>query len=63
MEVSAQEAVYLALKLPLHRSSRSDMFIPTGPSNERVQMLKSMEDLVELNQKDPNRLEYILSVF
>ena len=55
VEVSEQEACYLVLKLALHWSSRVGIFIPTGPPGERVQLLKSMQDLAELNEKDPDR--------
>ena len=39
-EVSAQEAVYLLLQLPLKRSSRQVIFINTSPPDERVYLLK-----------------------
>jgi len=44
VEVSAQEAVYLLLQLPLKRSSRQVVFINTSPPDERVYLLKSNID-------------------
>lgn len=40
MEVSAQEAVYLLLQLPLRRSSRQIVFVNTNPPEQRVYLLK-----------------------
>ncbi|XP_053402924.1 uncharacterized protein LOC123548901 [Mercenaria mercenaria] len=40
VEVSAQEAVYLVLQMPLTKSTRDVVFINTSTSNERVQLLK-----------------------
>ena len=40
VEVSAQEAVYLLLQLPLKKSSRQVIFINTSPSAECVYLLK-----------------------
>ena len=48
VEISAQEAVYLALQLPMRRSSREVIFIPSSPPNERIQLLKSMDEIKEL---------------
>ncbi|KAK3099294.1 hypothetical protein FSP39_002160 [Pinctada imbricata] len=47
-EMSAQEAVYIALQLPLRRSSRSFIFINTSPPEERPFILKSEEQLKAL---------------
>jgi len=44
VEVSAQEAVYLLLQLPLKRSSRQVVFVNTNPPDERVYLLKSNID-------------------
>jgi len=44
VEVSAQEAVYLLLQLPLKRSSRQIVFVNTNPPDERVYLLKSNID-------------------
>jgi len=40
VEVSAQEAVYLLLQLPLRRASRQTVFVNTNPPDERVYLLK-----------------------
>ena len=44
VEVSAQEAVYLLLQLPLKKSSRQVIFINTSPPAERVYLLNSNID-------------------
>ena len=44
VEVSAQEAVYLLLQLPLKKSSRQVIFINTSSPAERVYLLKSNID-------------------
>ena len=41
VEVSAQEAVYLLLQLPLKQSSRQVVFINTGLPEERVYLIRS----------------------
>ncbi|KAJ8049970.1 hypothetical protein HOLleu_02958 [Holothuria leucospilota] len=52
VEVSAQEAAYLLLQLPITRSSRSVVFINTSPPEERTFLLKSKEKLQEMNPHD-----------
>lgn len=44
VEISAQEAVYIVLQLPMRKSSRQIIFINTSP-NERVELLKPMDDI------------------
>ena len=44
VEVTAQEAVYLLLQLPLKRCSRKVVFINTNQPDERVYLLKSNID-------------------
>jgi len=44
VEVSAQEAVYLLLQLPLRRSSRQVVFVNTNPPEDRVYLLRSNID-------------------
>ena len=44
IELSAQEAVYILLQLPLKRSSREVVFVNTNPPEERVYLLKSNID-------------------
>ncbi len=47
-EMSAQEAVYLTLQLPLVKKTRQVIFINTSPPEERTRLLKSEEMLKEL---------------
>ncbi len=54
MEVSAQEACYLTLQLPLTRSSRDVVFINTAPAEERKFLLKSKEELEQLPENSEN---------
>ncbi|XP_069109201.1 uncharacterized protein [Argopecten irradians] len=48
VEVSAQEASYLILQMPLTQATRDVVFINTSPPNERVFLLKSQDDLESL---------------
>ena len=48
VEISAQEAVYLVLQMPLRKSSREFQFINTCHPEERAFLLKPMEQLQEL---------------
>ena len=50
-EVSAQEAVYRILSLPM---SRSVVFVDTNPKNERIALLKNNDSLSQLNDDDTN---------
>ena len=43
VEVSAQEAVYLVLQIPLRGSSRDVQFISTSPPDERTFLIKRLE--------------------
>ena len=49
MEISAQEAVYIVLQLPMRKSSREMMFTLTARPDERVQLLKSMNEVEEIS--------------
>ena len=49
VEVSAQEACYLILQLPITKGSREVVFIPTSPPSERVFVLKPKEQLQEMH--------------
>ena len=51
VEISAQEAVYLALQLPMRRSSREVVFIPSSPPDERIQLLKSLDQIKEMEDE------------
>ena len=48
VEISAQEAVYLTLQMPLRKSSTGFVFINTSPIEERPFLLKSQEILETL---------------
>lgn len=58
VEISEQEAVYLLLKLFLHLSSRGTIFLPTSVASERVRLMRAVEELVELEKKDPSRFSF-----
>ena len=49
VEISAQEAVYIVLQLALRKSSRQVVFINTSPPENRVHLLKSINDINEMN--------------
>ena len=51
VEVSAQEAAYLILQLSMSSKSRKVEFIPTGPKNERIFLLKSKKELEDLPEE------------
>ena len=48
VEISAQEAVYLVLQMPMRRSSRDFQFISTSPPDERAFLLKKLDMLKDL---------------
>ena len=50
-QTSAQEAVYILLGLPMRTSSRSVIFVATGPKNERIVTIQSPE---QIKHKDDN---------
>ena len=47
-EVSAQEAVYRLLSLPMKQLSRSVVFVNTNPKHERIAVLKNNDSLSQL---------------
>ena len=49
LEISAQEAVYIVLQPPMRKSSRGVIFINTTPPEERVQLLKPMNEIEEMD--------------
>ena len=53
-ELSAQEAVYRLLSIPMKQLSRSVVFVDTNPKNERIAVLKSNESLSQLDDSDTN---------
>ena len=53
-EVSAQEAVYRILSLPMKQLSRSFVFVDTNPKSERIAVLKGKQILSQLDDDDTN---------
>ena len=49
VEVSAQEAVYIVLQLPMRKASRHVTFINTLPPEERLELLKALNDIKEID--------------
>ena len=49
VEISAQEAVYLVLQMPLRRSSQKFQFVNTSDRDKRTFLLKSMDRIKELH--------------
>ena len=45
VEISAQQAVYVVLQLPMRKASRSVIFINTSPPAERVELLKPLSEI------------------
>ena len=57
-EVSSQEATFILLSLHLSRSSRSTIFINTGEPEKRTRILKSREELVNM---DPDSTDIMVA--
>ena len=53
-EVSAQEAVYRILSLPMKQLSRSVVFVDTNTKKERIAVLKDNATLARLHENDTN---------
>ena len=53
-EVSAQEAVYRILSLPMKQLSRSVVYVDTNPKQERIAILKDKTALSQLSDDDTN---------
>ena len=53
-EVSAQEAVYRLLSLPMKQLSRCVVFVNTNPKHERIAVLKNPDLLSQLEDDDTN---------
>ena len=51
-EVSAQEAAYRLLLIPMKQLSRSVVFLNTNAAKERINVLKPLEDLKMMNDED-----------
>ena len=60
VEVGAQEAVYLALQIPLTKGTREVVYINTCASRERVFLLKPKAVLDELCQLSQQILSQII---
>ena len=56
VEISAQEAVYICLGLPMRKSSRQTVFVNTSPPEERVALLKPSRELEKL-EDDSEEIE------
>ena len=51
VQISAQEAVYIALQLPMRKSSRQVVFINTSSPEDRVQLLKPLQEIKDLEDE------------
>ena len=51
VEISAQEAVYIALQFPMRKSSRQVVFINTSPPEDRVKLLKPVQEIKDLEDE------------
>jgi hypothetical protein len=51
VEISAQEAVYVVLQLPMRKSSRNVVFINTSPPAERVELLKPLSEIEKMSDE------------
>ena len=49
MEISALEAVYIVLQLSMRKTSRKVIFINTSPPEDRVHLLKPMNEIEEMD--------------
>ena len=49
VEINAQEAVYIILQLPMRKSSRQVIFLNTNPPEDRVQLLKPINDIKDMD--------------
>ncbi len=61
-KVSAQEAVYRILSLPMKRLSRSVVFVDTNSKNDRIAVLKNSNTLKDLNDDDTNVFQRVLLI-
>ncbi|XP_070567274.1 uncharacterized protein [Ptychodera flava] len=50
VEVSAQEAVYLTMQMKLRRASRSFIFVNTSPPDDRVILLKPLDEIQNMKE-------------
>ena len=54
VELSAQEASYILLQLPMKKASRQVIFVNTSPPEERVFLLKPIHVLESMDDNDTN---------
>ena len=54
-EVSAQEAVYRLLSIPMKQLTRSVVFVDTNPKQDRIAVLKDNTALSQLSDDDTNK--------
>lgn len=48
-EILTDEAIYIILSVPLRRSSKQVVFLPTDQPNERTRLLKKMEIISQMD--------------
>ncbi len=51
VEISAQEAVYIILQLPMQKSSRNVIFVNTSPPAEWVELLKPLSEIEKMSDE------------
>ncbi|CAB4024389.1 Hypothetical predicted protein [Paramuricea clavata] len=51
VEISAQEAVYIILQLPMRKSSRNVVFINKSPPSDRVELLKPLSEIEKMSDE------------
>ena len=51
VEISAQEAVYIILQLPMRKSSRNVVFVNTSPLCDRVALLKPLSEIERMSDE------------
>ena len=49
VEISAQDAVYIVLQLSMRKVSRQVVFVNTSPPSERVNLLKPLSDIKDMD--------------
>ena len=59
-EVSAQEAVYRILSIPMKQLSRTVVFVDTSPKNNRIGVLKDLNAISQLDDDDIQMFQKIL---
>ena len=48
VEISAQEAVYIVLQLPMRKASRKVILTNTSPPEDRVELQKPLDDIKDM---------------